>query len=233
MLLNGKNAFVTGATRGLGREISIFLASVGCNIYTIGRDEKKLLELQESLGESSLGYSVCNLENVEEIKNTAQKCLSVNDIDILINCAGIFPVSTLEESSIAMYNKCFNVNVRAPFVLCKILSERMKERKWGRIVNICSSSSYAGFKETSIYCASKHALLGLTRSLYDELKEEGIRVYSVSPGSIQTSMGLQVRNQDYDTFMRPEEIADFIVKIISYDSNMISEEIRLNRVLIR
>ena len=109
----------------------------------------------------------------------------------------------------------------------------MKSSKWGRIVNVGSSSAYGGFAGTSVYCASKHALLGVSRAMYNEFKESGVRVFSVSPGSIQTPMGKKVLNQDYSTFMNPAEISKFVCELISYDSNMIAEEIRLNRVIIR
>ena len=84
--------------------------------------------------------------------------------------------------------------------------------------------------ETGVYCASKHALLGLSRSLYQEYRERGVRAYSVSPGSIQTPMGATDTRQDYSTFLNPQEVAEYISFIMAYDNEMISEEIRLNRV---
>jgi len=233
MIFKGKNAFVTGATGGLGSEICIALANNGCNVFVIGRNKDKLFELQNILGKKCLGSAVCNLENEHDLQEIATSCLAIREIDILINCAGVFPVSSLEETSLNTFDECFNVNVRAPFILSKIFTKKMKENQWGRIVNICSSSSYSGFRGTSVYCASKHALLGLSRALYDELKGDGVRVFSISPGSIQTPMGREVRNQDYDTFMDPKEISEFITKLISYDCNMVSEEVRLNRITIQ
>ena len=109
----------------------------------------------------------------------------------------------------------------------------MVSNNWGRIVNIGSSSSYNGSGETGIYCASKHALLGLSRSLYQEFKDSGVRVYSVSPGSIQTPMGAIDIRQDYSTFINPREVAEYIIFIITYDNEMISEEIRMNRITIK
>ena len=106
----------------------------------------------------------------------------------------------------------------------------MISNKWGRIVNIGSSSSYQGFKNTSVYCSSKHALLGLSRSLHAELKEFNVRTFCVSPGSIKTPMGKLVVDQNYETFLNPKEIAEFITKIISFNNEMISEEIRINRI---
>jgi len=128
------------------------------------------------------------------------------------------------------FEKCFSVNVRAAFVLCKEFSQGMISKKWGRIVNIASSSAYTGFKNTSIYCSSKHALLGLSRSLHSELKEHNVRTFCVSPGSIKTPMGKSVVGQSYETFLDPSEVAELVVRLISFDSEMISQEIQLHRM---
>ena len=157
----------------------------------------------------------------------------MGQVNVLVNSAGIFPVSSLGESSPEDFDRCFDVNVRAPFVLMQRLGTAMAERGWGRIVNIGSSSAYAGFKDTAIYCASKHALLGLSRALFQELKGSGVRVYCLSPGSIQTEMGKLVRGQVFETFMRPEEVARYLAFMISFDAEMISEEVRLNRVIVQ
>jgi len=238
MNLNNKNALVTGATGGLGSEIVAALCKSGSRVFITGRNRSSLEVMSDKFGDHCLGFLECDLEKEDEIKllvSCAQRASTFKrgNIDILINCAGIFPVSSVEEAEIEDFDRCINVNVRAPFILSKLLYPAMKESGWGRIVNIGSSSAYGGFQNTSIYCASKHALLGLSRSMYDEFKNKGVRVFSISPGSIQTSMGEKVQNQDYSTFMDPKEIADFISKVISYDANMILEEVRLNRVCIR
>ena len=141
----------------------------------------------------------------------------------------------IENSTIEDFEKCFSVNVKAAFVLCKEFSQGMISQKWGRIINIASSSAYAGFKNTSIYCSSKHALLGLSRSLHSELKEHNVRTFCVSPGPIKTSMGHDiVKNENpderFDSFMNPNEIAEFIAYLVSFDNEMVSEEIRLSRI---
>ena len=106
----------------------------------------------------------------------------------------------------------------------------MKKKKWGRIVNIGSSSAYNGFKNGTIYCSTKHSLLGLSRALYAELKDTGIRTFCISPGSTQTKMGKISNDQNFETFLNPKEIADYVIFIISFDNELISEEIRLNRI---
>tara|TARA_R110000824_G_scaffold326043_2_gene512933 strand:+ start:3598 stop:4287 length:690 start_codon:yes stop_codon:yes gene_type:complete len=228
MNLNHKIALVTGASGGLGKSISQKLAKSGVQVFLTGRNTKKLKELLET-NESYIGAESLDLRNTEKIKDLINRVRP----DILVNCAGIFPVQSIEDTTEEIFNETFEVNIRAPFILTKQASCHMKDKGWGRIINIASSSAYAGFPNTSVYCASKHALLGFSRSSYHELKKHGIRVYSFSPGSIKTKMGRQVEGQDYNTFMEPDEIAHFIVNAIKHDGNMISEEVRLNRVFIQ
>jgi NAD(P)-dependent dehydrogenase (short-subunit alcohol dehydrogenase family) len=109
----------------------------------------------------------------------------------------------------------------------------MVKNRWGRIINIGSSSAYGGYKNTSLYCASKHALLGFSRALHDELKEHNIRVFCVSPSGTKTAMGKSIKGQNYDTFIDPKDVAEYIAYISSFDNAMISEEIRLNRMILK
>jgi len=231
-MFNKKNALITGASRGLGREIAIVLASMGCNLHILGRDEKKLNETKSILAKESTVYvktSVVDFCNEYQVDEFLKKDIPV---DILINCAGLFPIKNICESTIKDYNDCFNVNVKAPFVLSKKFAEGMKKNKWGRIVNIASSSAYNGSGETGLYCSSKHALLGLSRSLYQELKPYNIRVYNVSPGSIQTDMGATDTRQNFSTFLNAKEVAEYIIYIMKFDNEMIPEEIKLSRMVI-
>jgi len=235
-ILENKNTLITGASGGLGREITIELAKRGCNLYLTGRDATKLERLKNelSLYDIKIEYGMGDLRYMEDINAIiadAKKKLLY--IDIIVNCAGIFPVASITESTLQDFEDCFNVNVRAPFLLCKALVEGMIERGWGRIVNIGSSSAYHGFRESSIYCSSKHALLGLSRSLHDELKEHNVRTFCISPGSIRTEMGKKVKNQDFETFIDPKEIAEYISFVISFATELVSEEICLNRMVIR
>jgi 3-oxoacyl-[acyl-carrier protein] reductase len=235
-VLRGKNALVTGASGGLGHEIAIQLALHGVNVHVTGRKADRLQALCKAMadGGSRTGWSRGDLRNdtdIDAVVSDAQK--TVGEVDILVNCAGVFPVESLVESTVDAFDDCFDLNIRAPFLLCRALAPKMVQREWGRIVNIGSSSAYAGFKETSIYCASKHALLGLSRALHDELKVHNVRTFCISPGSIKTPMGEQVRNQNYETFLEPKEVAEYVCFVISFDGGLISEEIRLNRTIIQ
>ena len=98
---------------------------------------------------------------------------------------------------------------------------------------IGSSSSYSGFENGSIYCTTKHSLLGLSRALNAELKKKNIRVISVSPASTQTNMAKISTDQDFSTFLNPKEVAKYIVHVLSFDSEMIIDESRLNRIIMK
>jgi short-subunit dehydrogenase len=232
-ILKGKNCLVTGATGGLGKEIAMEFARNGCNLFLTGRNDEKLNSLKNELenDEIKIDFETADLSNIDDIQKLIDKTKNTfSNIDILVNCAGTFPVKLLSDSTVNDFEKCFSVNVRAAFILCKEFSQGMISKKWGRIINIASSSAYAGFKNTSIYCSSKHALLGLSRSLHSELKEYNVRTFCVSPGSIKTPMGKSVVGQSYETFLNPSEVAELIVRLISFDSEMISQEIQLHRM---
>ena len=239
-ILRGKNCLITGATGGLGKEITKEFAKNGCNLFLTGRNNDKLNslknELENSVNEIKIDFEDADLSDIDEIRKLVEKVKGrFSNIDILVNCAGVFPVKLLSDSTIDDFEKCFSVNVKAAFLLCKEFSQGMISKKWGRIVNIASSGAYNGKGKTVIYRASKHALLGLSRSLHNELREYNVRTFCVSPGPIKTSMGHDIiknENPDekFDSFMNPNEIAEFIVYLISFDNEMVSEEIRLSRI---
>ncbi len=228
-----KTALVTGASGGLGREIVHALGKAGCKLILVGRNESKLKELASEV--KSL-YGGCPLYfSVDFCSSSDMDAFFQHDlkVDILVNCAGIFPIKALDETTLEDYLKCLDINLKIPFFLCKWFSTEMKLKGWGRIVNIASSSAYNGSPETPLYCASKHALLGFTRSLYLDLKPYNIRVYCVSPGSIQTEMGRGDTQQKFNTFLDPKEVAEYITYIMKFDNEMIPEEIRLSRMVIK
>ena len=206
-ILEKKNCLITGATGGLGKQIAIELAKKNCNLFLTSIEE-----------------------NLEELKQELEKLN--NEILIKYQHSDLRKDEDMEH--LDEFDSCMSLNARAPFVLCKEFSKDMIEKKWGRIVNIASSSAHNGFKNAAIYCSSKHALLGLSRTLFTELKDNNVRTFCVSPGSMKTRMAKEdeglLAEHDYNTFMEPSEVAEFITKIISYNNEMVSQEISLSRL---
>ena len=238
--LEGKNCIITGASDGIGKAIALKLSEKKCNLILVGRNLDKLKKIKEEITKkrkNKIKVFSIDLSDQIKIKQLIKKIRNDKySIDVLINCAGVFPVKLLQDTSYDEYVKCFNVNVLAPVILTKEFSKDMKKKKWGRIVNIGSSGSYNGKAKTSVYRATKHAILGFSRAITKELRNYNVRMFCVSPGPTKTNMGKKIVNKEnkdekFETFIEPKDIAKFITDLISYDSEMYSQEIRLGRII--
>lgn len=234
--LIGKNCVITGASRGIGKKLSETLASKGCNLFLISTNQENLNEIKKHLENTydikilTFATDLSIFENLTKVVSEIKQ--NFGNVDILINSAGIFDIKPLSDSTVEFFEKSFALNVRAPFYLSKFLATDMIKQKWGRIVNLGSSSSYSGFENSSVYCTTKHAVLGLSRALHAELKKSNIRCYCISPSSTRTDMGKISSDQNFETFLDPSEVAEAIVFAISFDENLVMDEIRLNRMKI-
>ena len=231
-----KNCLIVGASGGIGNEITKKIAEQNYNLFLIGKNKSKLLKLKKEIKKDDIIVEIesVDLTNEKQIDKSIKKIRKTfGKIDILINTSGLFLIKSIDKTTIEEFEESFKINVRAPFIFSKEFSKDMKKSKWGRIVNIGSSSAYNGFKNSTAYCSSKHALLGFSRALFSELKDSNIRVYSISPGSTQTKMGKLSKDQKFETFLEPKEVADYVAFVISFDKQLISEEIRLNRMQIK
>lgn len=235
-VLNGKSCVVTGATGGIGKKTSELLASNGCNLFLLSTNKEKLTLLKSKIQNSydvNVFTHATDLTKLENLKNAVFEIRkSFSKVDILINSAGIFTLDSISNSNVEKFEQSFNLNVRAPFYLAQIFSQDMIKQKWGRIVNLGSSSSYAGFKNGSIYCTTKHAILGMSRSFHAEVKDHNVRCHCISPSSTRTDMGKISSDQNFETFLDPNEVAKSILFVISFDENLVIDEIRLNRMKI-
>lgn len=218
MRLKGKVAIVTGGGRGIGKAISLMLAKEGCNLAIAGRDAKNLRlcesEIQKA-GASCLAVK-CDLNSTACIKKLVAETLRrFRGIDILVNNAGVayrrLVVDTTEEE----LDETLNVNLRAPFLLCKYAVPQMLKQGSGVIVNISSGAGRHGFPELGAYCASKFGVIGLTESLAREVSRKGIRVYAVCPGGVATDMFRSLFPEEYDPrkLLSPEDVAAKVVEL--------------------
>jgi NAD(P)-dependent dehydrogenase (short-subunit alcohol dehydrogenase family) len=177
-----KTVAVTGASRGIGREVALKFLKEGWAVHAVARDVSAL---------SSLGAGVtahgADLSDPAATAKVAQALAEAN-VDVLVNNAGIAMSAPIHKTSDADYARVMAINVTAPFVFCRALLPKMAERGGGRIVNVASTAALKGFKYTSVYCASKHALLGLTRALALEWAAKQVTVNAVCPGWTDTDM---------------------------------------------
>jgi len=231
-ILKDKVCAITGAGGGIGRALALGFAAKGARLILSSRDaialESTCAAVRES-GHSDVRAIVSDLSRDADALSLAGH-VGRSSVDILVNNAGVFPTGPFLETGLADLDACLTVNLRAPFALSRAAAPHMVARKWGRIVNIGSSSAYMGVARSSLYCASKHALLGLSRALHAELRDQGVRVFCISPGSVKTRMGKDVQGQDFETFIEPEEVARAVLFAVEEHGNLVCDEIRLNRM---
>ena len=234
-LFRKKRALITGATGAIGKSIATELAMEGSDLVLVGTKEEELLKLEDKIIKNNIKIEILcgDLSQQSDSLRIVDESKKLGRVDILINSAGVFPYKSVRNMTLSEYNDTININLNSAYIFSTAFSNDMIDKKWGRIVNIGSSSSYGGFKNTVAYCVSKHGILGLTRALHDEVKEHGIRVYCVSPSSTQGRMGMATVGQDYSTFLEPSEVAKYVMFIMSHDGNAVTEEIFIKRMLVR
>lgn len=179
-----KQVAVTGAGRGIGRSIAELFLRSGWRVWALARNESAIESLQ-----GDLHFVPFDADDESSVMSAARKLTTdAGHLTALVNNAGIALSAPLHKTSTADFERTMRINVTAPFILMRELSGAMVKAGHGRIVNIASTAAKKGFKYTASYCASKHALLGMTRALAVELAAKGVTVNAVCPGWTETDM---------------------------------------------
>lgn len=187
--LTGKNALITGATGGIGSEIAKALAKQGAKLVLSGTKEEKLQELATQI-DGEVKYLTCNLSDsasVEALFDKAEELVG-GQIDILVCNAGITKDSLILRMKDEDFNHVLDVNLKSTFILNRNAIKKMMRRKYGRIINISSVVGVTGNPGQCNYVASKAGMIGMTKSLAQEVASRGITINCVAPGFISSPM---------------------------------------------
>jgi NAD(P)-dependent dehydrogenase (short-subunit alcohol dehydrogenase family) len=183
--LEGQRALVTGATSGIGRAVALQLARDGAEVLVHGRDADRgaqtVREISAAGGKAS--FVAADVGNAAEVQSLASK---VGDVDILINNAGISAFGPTAEFDLAVFDKMFASNVRAPFVLVAALAPGMAARGHGSIVSLSSMAGGVGLVGGAAYGATNASLEAMTRAWAAEYSSSGVRVNAIAPGPVYT-----------------------------------------------
>ncbi|MGZ8529711.1 MAG: SDR family oxidoreductase [Candidatus Binatia bacterium] len=212
--LTGKTALVTGAGRGIGRAIAIALGKAGCAVYLTARTAPELVSVQQQIvaakGEARVIQA--DLTRDYDLHSLVQACGAV---DLLVNNAGWGKRASVVRSLVDDWDQTFRVNLRAPMILAKELVPAMIKKGEGAVINIGSVSGKSGEANGAAYSASKFGLIGFTQSLYEEVREHGIKVAVILPGFVDTPMIPPVKHLDRTKMIQAEDVAQAVLYILN------------------
>ena len=183
-----RHVLVTGAGTGIGEAVSRQLHTDGYRVSLVGRRPEPLAALSASLGENAYAITgdVTDRSSISSAFTSARE--RFGSIEILVNSAGMAPTAPFHRVDFADWQRTMDVNVNGVFHCSQIALEDMLGAGWGRIINIASVASLRGFPYVSGYCASKHAVLGMTRAVALEVATQGVTVNAICPGYVDTDI---------------------------------------------
>lgn len=186
--LTGRNALVTGSTRGIGRAIADTLADCGARVAIVGRDLERSRAVATEVGRGAQGFAVDVSDVASVVKLVADVESAFGGVDILVNNAGLTRDNLIMRMKDDDWDAVIDANLRGAFVAIRAATRGMMKRRWGRVINITSIVGITGNKGQANYAASKAALIGLTKSVAKELGSRNILVNAIAPGFIDTDM---------------------------------------------
>ncbi|UCE12400.1 MAG: SDR family oxidoreductase [Candidatus Heimdallarchaeota archaeon] len=223
-----KTAIITGASKGIGRAISLNFATNNIDVVLAARNKNQLQQVHSEIEKINIVRSVIvptDVTNEKQVKNLVETTIDqFGKVDILVNNAGVGRFKRADEFKLADYHYMFDVNVKGVFLVTKYVVPHMLARESGQIINIASIAGKTGFKTGTLYSASKYAVVGYTWSLREDLKEHKIKVSVICPGSVVTAFGKK-QPERVEWSMEPEDVAHACNYLVSESDTVNTAEI--------
>lgn len=229
--IEGRACLITGASRGIGEAIARRFAAERARLCLVARSADRLEALARELARHGEAPVVAPADVADEaqVKGAVLRALEAfGRIDILVNNAGIVRFAHVGSTSTELWDEVIGSNLRGTFLLCKYVVPHMLSRGRGDIVNMASIAAHQGFDASTAYCAAKHGVLGFSRALAQEVRTRGLRVITVSPGSVDTPMwdGMSW-SPPREKMLRAEEVAEAVLAALTISEGSTVDEILL------
>jgi 3-oxoacyl-[acyl-carrier protein] reductase len=231
--LSGRIALVTGAGRGIGRSIALALAKEGARLFLTARSAEQLAMVAQDIsgrgGEvQQLAADISSPVGVDAVFAALRK--GYGSVDVLVNNAGTGISGSVADFPEESFDTLMAVNVKGLFLCCQQAMRMMVPARRGYIINISSVVGFKGYANQSAYAASKHAVMGITKSLAVEAQPHGIRVSAVLPGAVDTGLMDAMRpDLDKALLMKPDDVADAVLFLLSLSDSAAVDEIYIRR----
>jgi len=224
-----RTVWITGASSGIGRALSIQYAANAFEVVLSGREKRSLNELRRIIRSSggSAHVIVCDVRKRKSVESAARAIDgTIGTPDILVNNAGVTVFKEFVQTSVEEFDDIINTNLRGSFLTTKLILPLMIERRKGTILNVVSFAAKTTYTESSAYAASKAGMAAMMEGLRAEVRSKGIKIVNVFPGAVLTPIWhSKVRARHGRTMLTAEETANMIVSISCQPSSMMVEEI--------
>lgn len=230
MTLDGKVAFITGGTKGIGYAIAERLVQEGARVYICGRGKGDLKQAIEWLSNhGAVDGEVCDVRSEEQVRMTLDECVRrFGGLDILVNNAGIGIMGkTVEELSGDEFRQTLETNLFAVYYCCHYAIPLMRKRSGGYIINVSSLAGQNAHPRMAAYNASKFGLNGFSEALMQEVRQDGIKVSYICPGSVNTYFGGDTPSDAQAWQLQPGDIAQVVMDLLSMDPRALPSKVEI------
>lgn len=230
--LEGKVAIVTGGASGIGAAVADTFALKGARVAVLDLDGEAASKKASSLGDGSAGYA-CDVTDPDAVATVVDAIIKeFGRVDILVNSAGVAFLAPAEELTVKAFDTTINVNLKGTFVVCQVVGRHMLAQGKGKIVNLASQAATVALDQHVAYCASKFAVVGMSKVLASEWAGRGVNVNTVSPTVVLTDLGRKAwdgpKGEAHKAliptgrFALPEEIAATVLFLVSDSADMVN-----------
>ncbi len=218
-------AIVTGAGRGIGRSVAVELGRLGMRVALVSRTRSELEETAGTVRGSVVLPADLRIE--AEVRNVVEAARrNLGAVDVLVNSAGVYHFGPINQAVEADFDRVIDTNLKGVFFTCRTVLPAMVERGRGHIINIASIAGKVGSAGRALYCASKFGLVGFTEALSQEVREAGVRVSLICPGS--TNTGFSPKEQEgksRERMLQPDDVAHAVRMLLGQEANSFISEI--------
>jgi NADP-dependent 3-hydroxy acid dehydrogenase YdfG len=220
MNLENKLCVVTGVSRGIGLALVNLLLENNATVVGLGRTNPEI-------SHSNFSFISTDVRSYDAVRAAFDKIDSRN-IDVLVNNAGLGYFAYLEDHTVEQWQEMYETNVNGIFYTSKCAIPSMKKQKSGHIINIASTAGLEGYQQVAGYCGTKFAVKGISEAMYKELRDFGVKVTCIYPGSVKTDFFKNTSIEPHDYMLKPEDVADMIVYSLKtpFNFHQVNVEVR-------